>query len=61
MIWFCATGITEVSTQPLKTDAASMKAHGLDTPFAEIVFDFKLTPLVQGEDNQIVDRPRLAA
>jgi catechol 1,2-dioxygenase len=44
-----------------RTDAASMKAHGLDTPFAEIVFDFKLTPLVQGEDNQIVDRPRLAA
>ena len=44
-----------------RTDAASIKAEGLEGPFAEIVFDMKLSTLVQGADNQIVDRPRLAA
>lgn len=43
------------------TDAASIKAEGLDGPFAEIVFDIRLTALVDGVDNQIVERPRLAA
>lgn len=43
------------------TDASSIKAHGLAGPFAEIVFDIKLTALINGTDNQIVDRPRLAA
>ena len=43
------------------TDAASIKAEGLDGPFAEIVFDISLSELVNGVDNQIVDRPRLAA
>jgi len=42
-------------------DAASIAAAGLEGPFAEIVFDFHLTPLVQGEDNQICERPRAAA
>ena len=44
-----------------RTDAASIQAHGLNGPFAEIVFDIRLSALVQGVDNQIVDRPRLAA
>lgn len=43
------------------TDAASIAAAGLDGPYAEIVFDFHLTPLVQGEDNQRCERPRAAA
>ncbi len=43
------------------TDEASIKANKLSGPFAEIVFDFTLTALVNGADNQIVDRPRLAA
>jgi len=44
-----------------RTDAASIKAEGLEGPFAEIVFDINLTSLVNGADNQVVDRPRLAA
>jgi catechol 1,2-dioxygenase len=44
-----------------RSDAASLLAHGLNAPFAEIVFDIRLSALVQGVDNQIVDRPRLAA
>ncbi|WP_343650854.1 catechol 1,2-dioxygenase [Herbaspirillum sp.] len=42
-------------------DNASIKAEGLSCPFAEIVFDIKLSKLVNGVDNQIVERPRLAA
>ena len=44
-----------------RTDAASIQANGLNGPFAEIVFDIRLSALVQGADNQLVDRPRLAA
>lgn len=44
-----------------RTDAASIQAQGLTGPFAEIVFDLHLSKLVGGVDNQIVDRPRLAA
>lgn len=44
-----------------RSDVASMQAHGVDAPFAEIVFDFNLSPLVEGVDNQIVERARLAA
>lgn len=44
-----------------RTDAVSIQANGLKGPFAEIVFDIRLSALVQGVDNQIVDRPRLAA
>jgi catechol 1,2-dioxygenase len=44
-----------------RTDEASIRANGLEGPFAEIVFDMKLSALVNGVDNQIVDRPRLAA
>jgi catechol 1,2-dioxygenase len=44
-----------------RTDAASIQANGLTGPFAEIVFDIRLSALVQGVDNQIVDRPRMAA
>ncbi len=43
------------------TDAASIRAAELDGPFAEIVFDIRLTALVDGTDNQVVERPRLAA
>ena len=28
--------------------------------YREIVFDIRLTPLVQGKDNQIVHRPRVS-
>ncbi|GAB2454804.1 MAG: catechol 1,2-dioxygenase [Comamonas sp.] len=44
-----------------RSDAASIQANGLNGPFAEIVFDIKLSELVDGVDNQIVERPRLAA
>ena len=44
-----------------KSDAASIQANGLSGPFAEIEFDMTLSALVDGVDNQIVDRPRLAA
>lgn len=44
-----------------RSDAASIQAQGLKGPFAEIAFDFRLSELVGGVDNQIVDRPRLAA
>jgi catechol 1,2-dioxygenase len=43
------------------TDAASIRAAEVDGPFAEIVFDIRLTALVDGVDNQVVERPRLAA
>ncbi|RZA30378.1 MAG: catechol 1,2-dioxygenase [Proteobacteria bacterium] len=43
------------------TDEKRIQAEGLTGPFAEIVFDLKLTSLVDGVDNQIVERPRLAA
>jgi catechol 1,2-dioxygenase len=42
-------------------DEASIKEHGLSGPFCEIKFDMTLSPLVNGSDNQIVERPRLAA
>lgn len=42
-------------------DAASIAAAGMDTPFAEITFDFHLTALVDGVDNQICERLRAAA
>ncbi len=44
-----------------RKDAASFKANGLSGPFAEIEFDITLTALVDGVDNQLVDRPRMAA
>lgn len=44
-----------------RSDEARIKAEGLEGPFAEIVFDMTLSALVDGIDNQIVDRPRLAA
>ena len=43
-----------------RTDEASIRANGLDGPFAEIEFDLVLTPLVDGVDNQVVERARLA-
>ncbi|EJL85778.1 catechol 1,2-dioxygenase, proteobacterial [Herbaspirillum sp. CF444] len=44
-----------------RSDDAGINAEGLNGPFAEIVFDMRLSALVDGLDNQIVDRPRLAA
>lgn len=41
-----------------RTDEESIKAEGLEGPFSEIVFDIHLTPLVDGKDNQIVERER---
>lgn len=43
------------------TDAAASQANGVEGPFAEMVFDLKLSRLVDGVDNQLVDRPRLQA
>lgn len=43
------------------TDEASIRAAELDGPFAEIAFDIRLTALVDGVDDQVVERPRLAA
>lgn len=44
-----------------RTDEASIKAHGMDGPFGEINFDFHLTALVDGVDNQINERRVRAA
>lgn len=44
-----------------RTDENSIQANGLTGPFAEIEFDFHLTALVAGEDNQVVERVRAAA
>ncbi|QPT38963.1 Catechol 1,2-dioxygenase [Oligella ureolytica] len=41
------------------TDEARMKEENMEAPFAEIEFDFHLTALVDGKDNQAVERPRL--
>src|SRR3546814_20276731 len=43
-----------------RADEASIKAHQMDGPFAEIEFDFTLTPLVDGVDNQVVEHRRRA-
>lgn len=43
------------------TDPATSQANGVEGPFAEMVFDLKLSRLVDGVDNQVVDRPRLQA
>ena len=42
-------------------DPARIQAEGLEGPFTEIVFDIALTPLIEGVDNQVVNRQRLAA
>jgi len=44
-----------------RSDAESIAAWKMSGPFAEIVFDIHLSPLVDGVDNQIVERPRVAA
>lgn len=45
-----------------RTDKAGIEAHGLNGPFAQITFDFHLTALVDGVDNQANDqRLRVAA
>lgn len=43
------------------SDADSIQRNGLSGPFAEITFDMTLSALVNGVDNQIVERARLAA
>ncbi|UYK76398.1 catechol 1,2-dioxygenase [Xanthomonas sacchari] len=43
------------------SDAASIAANGVDGPFAEIHFDFRLTALVDGVDNQANPLRRRAA
>lgn len=42
-------------------DAGSAEADGITGAHAEIRFDFRLTALVDGQDNQLVERPRAAA
>ncbi|MBB1490945.1 MULTISPECIES: catechol 1,2-dioxygenase [unclassified Paracoccus (in: a-proteobacteria)] len=43
-----------------RTDPESIQANGLEGPFAEIVFDIHLTPLVEGVDNQVNEARRRA-
>ncbi len=43
------------------SDEDSIQRNGLSGPFAEIAFDITLSALVDGVDNQIVERARLAA
>lgn len=43
-----------------RTDPAEAAAQGLQGPFAEIRFDFHLTRLVDGEDNQVNEQRRRA-
>lgn len=40
------------------TDEARIKEEGTDGPFKEMEFNIRLTPLVDGEDNQVVNRWR---
>jgi catechol 1,2-dioxygenase len=44
-----------------RTDEASIHANNLNAPFAEIVFDIRLTALVDGVDNQINEQRKRAA
>jgi catechol 1,2-dioxygenase len=44
-----------------RSDAASIHAAGMNGPFAEINFDFRMTGLVDGRDDQLVDRRRATA
>ena len=44
-----------------RSDAQSIERNGLSGPFAEIAFDITLSALVDGVDNQIVERARLSA
>ncbi|MGP5068121.1 MULTISPECIES: catechol 1,2-dioxygenase [Psychrobacter] len=42
------------------TSPEDLKAFDMESPFAEMIFDIHLSPLVNGVDNQVVDkRPRL--
>lgn len=50
-----------IPTVVQRDDAASQQARGLDAPFAEIAFDFTLTPLAGEADTQVVERARAAA
>lgn len=43
-----------------RSDAASIQANGMDGPYGEISFDFRLTALVDGVDNQVVAQRRRA-
>lgn len=43
------------------TDPASIEAAGVDGPFAEIAFDFRLSALIDGIDNQVNARRARAA
>jgi catechol 1,2-dioxygenase len=42
-------------------DAESMRAEGLNVPFAEIEFDFVLTPATRPEETELHARPRVPA
>ncbi|KAF1023885.1 MAG: Catechol 1,2-dioxygenase [Paracidovorax wautersii] len=44
-----------------RSDAQSQQAWGIKGPFAEITFDFHLSALIDGVDNQLVERPRASA
>ena len=44
-----------------RTDEASIHANNLNGPFAEIVFDIRLTSLIDGVDNQVNELRKRAA
>ncbi|MET3614122.1 catechol 1,2-dioxygenase [Rhizobium aquaticum] len=44
-----------------RTDEASIHANNLNGPFAEIVFDIRLTALIDGVDNQVNELRKRAA
>jgi len=44
-----------------RSDADAIQSMGLEDAFAEIRFDFHLTSLINGQDNQLVERARVAA
>jgi catechol 1,2-dioxygenase len=44
-----------------RTDETSIHANGLNSPFAEIVFDIRLTALIDGIDNQVNEQRKRAA
>lgn len=42
-------------------DPAELRAKGVDRPYSQIAFDFSLTHVVEGAQNSLMERPRLAA
>jgi hypothetical protein len=62
LIWDDFAYATREELIPHVTTKPAARRSGLKADaYKDIAFDFSLTPLVQGKDNQIVERPRAAA